>query len=328
MATALAPVGAVAAEAAQHAAAVRQQVMDRYVVQVFGSMPPMEITNLTVTRQPDYAPIFVEEQYAPVMMMPQQTVVELEGRIMRQDMMTQDPGARARRWLREATGVTEVTTTQDYNGDTRINVVAHPGVPAGQVYMVNDAMMENFRMPAMNMGDLVINDHDGAVYAYDGRGWRVGVDPAAPNPAVRNLPPMEPVMVTGAAYYADYMDASYGAKQSEARERAQKLFLETLSTKNREIYQKEKSVYVTGSRGNRFKIICQGQSGNVHWLGEDGETLGQLCAHPWESRGDGRIGSLLPDPDAWTAQLLSIKHDEEAWVRTAHTLGGRKPVYA
>ena len=66
---------------------------------------------------------------------------------------------------------------------------------------------------------------------------------------------------------------------------------------------------VTGSRGRRWRIRANGQSGNVDLIGPSGAAIGRYCAHPPE---------YLPDGDAWLAQKLIIETDEDHWLEKAN----------
>ena len=94
------------------------------------------------------------------------------------------------------------------------------------------------------------------------------------------------------------------------------LFLSTLSDEERETYEREKCIYVRGNHGRRYRIRCVGQSGNVEWVDEDGNLRGRLCAHP---RG------YVPNPDAWLAQKLILKTDENHFNATANVHQGARP---
>jgi len=104
------------------------------------------------------------------------------------------------------------------------------------------------------------------------------------------------------------------AKSVEDREaahaKALHLFLSVLRPEELETYKKEECIYVRGSRGRRYRIRCnRSQSGNVDWLDEKGNKLASLCCHPRE---------LVPNPDAWMVQKLTLEHDEDHFTQLAN----------
>ena len=74
--------------------------------------------------------------------------------------------------------------------------------------------------------------------------------------------------------------------------------------------------HVVGSRGRRYRIRAQGIDGNVEWVDNDGVVLGRLCAHP---------NGSLPMADYWLAQMLTLRHDEDAFLRVANVHAGQRP---
>jgi hypothetical protein len=80
--------------------------------------------------------------------------------------------------------------------------------------------------------------------------------------------------------------------------------------------------FVCGSRGRRYCIRTDSQSGNVDWVDDNERVLGSLCAHP------GGVDGSVPDPDAWLAQMLALETDEDSFVRVANVHRGARPALA
>jgi hypothetical protein len=98
--------------------------------------------------------------------------------------------------------------------------------------------------------------------------------------------------------------------------RARTLLDGFLSDEQKVELERKGRFFVTGSKGRRYCIRATGQSGNVDLLKPDGSLQAKLCAHP---RG------YLPDGDAWLAQMLEIRHDEDHFLRTANVHQGHLP---
>lgn len=113
-------------------------------------------------------------------------------------------------------------------------------------------------------------------------------------------------------------------REEEWRQRAaeQKRERETASARARELlrvllsdaqwarYEENGWFEVRGSKGGRWRIRDNGQSGNVDLMPEIGDERDvTYCAHPPGS---------LPDADAHAAQMLTLVTDEDAFVRTAN----------
>lgn len=114
------------------------------------------------------------------------------------------------------------------------------------------------------------------------------------------------------------------AERSEARtravSRAEELLLSMMCESQRESYRLDGTFEVMGSHGNLYRIE-RGTSGNVLWLGQDGQFLGRLCAHPTMR------DSWLPMPDVALAQMLAITTDERAFVNAANVHAGGRPTF-
>lgn len=104
-------------------------------------------------------------------------------------------------------------------------------------------------------------------------------------------------------------------EQAAADERALQLFLHTLKPDERQTYEREKCIYIRGSRGRRYRIRCgTSQSHNVEWLDDQGNRLATLCAHPRDR---------VPNPDCWMVQKLTLEHDEDHFTSTCNYNGQR-----
>lgn len=77
--------------------------------------------------------------------------------------------------------------------------------------------------------------------------------------------------------------------------------------------------HVHGSRGRRYCIRAQGQSGNVNLVDKFGVIQAKAVCSP-----SGLEGSV-PDPDAWLAQMLALQYDDDHFLRTANVHRGRLP---
>jgi hypothetical protein len=104
-----------------------------------------------------------------------------------------------------------------------------------------------------------------------------------------------------------------------ARTRARMLLGEFLSDEQKAELESHGRFHVTGSKGRRYCIRAEGQSGNVDLLKPDGNLQARLCAHP---RG------YLPEGDAWLMQMIEIRHDEDHFLRTANVHRGSLPTLA
>jgi hypothetical protein len=102
-----------------------------------------------------------------------------------------------------------------------------------------------------------------------------------------------------------------------ANARALELFLHVLKPAERETFEKEKCLYVKGSRGRRYRIRCEHtKSHNVEWLDDAGQKRASLCAYP---------GGNVPNPDAWMVQKLMLELDEDEFCRIANYSGAGRP---
>lgn len=109
---------------------------------------------------------------------------------------------------------------------------------------------------------------------------------------------------------------AHHAKYRAAQTKALRLLEYLLTAEQHAELVAHKRIHVRGSRGRRYCIHANGQSGNVHYLNDKGEIVGRLCAHP---------GGYLPDADAWLAQLLALQDNEDAFCAIANVHWGRKP---
>lgn len=105
-------------------------------------------------------------------------------------------------------------------------------------------------------------------------------------------------------------------KRQVARTRARLLLGEFLDDEQKAELDRHGRFHVTGSRGRRYCIRAEGQSGNVDLLKSDGSVQASLCAAP---RGG------LPEGDAWLMQMIEIRHDEDHFLHTANVHRGRLP---
>jgi hypothetical protein len=103
--------------------------------------------------------------------------------------------------------------------------------------------------------------------------------------------------------------AEQARARTEAWERAERLLLRWLSPGQARDYRERGWFDVAGSDGHRWRIVCQGQTGNVQLLNARGEWTHAYCAHP---RG------RLPDPAGWLAQAMAIAHDAAGFRRIAN----------
>lgn len=107
-----------------------------------------------------------------------------------------------------------------------------------------------------------------------------------------------------------------------ARARARTLLGEFLNDEQKAELERHGRFHVVGSKGRRYCIRAEGQSGNVDLLKPDGSIQARLCCHPRTSDG------YLPEEDAWLMQMIEIRHDEDHFLRTANVHRGSLPVAA
>jgi hypothetical protein len=110
------------------------------------------------------------------------------------------------------------------------------------------------------------------------------------------------------------------ARRNAAEARARELLETLLDEEQLASYRDHEFFDVTGSAGNRYRIR-RGNSGNVHWLGDEGEILGRLCAHPSLSE------DWLPLPDVAAGQMLALVTDEPTFIGHANVHEGRRPIF-
>lgn len=101
----------------------------------------------------------------------------------------------------------------------------------------------------------------------------------------------------------------------DAKQRSLELLLSLLSEDQLAEYNERSYFTVEGSSGRTYKIVCEGQTGNVQWWA-DGAFRANFCAHP---------GGDVPDPDAWLAQKLALEADDEAFLLVANIRRGFFP---
>jgi len=105
-------------------------------------------------------------------------------------------------------------------------------------------------------------------------------------------------------------------QRQAARAKARLLLGEFLDDGQKAELEHHGRFHVTGSKGRRYCIRAEGQSGNVDLLKPDGSLQARLCCHP---------GGALPEGDAWLMQMIEIRHDEDHLLRTANVHRGRLP---
>lgn len=114
-------------------------------------------------------------------------------------------------------------------------------------------------------------------------------------------------------------------QEERAADRATKMLRTMLDPEQRETFEDSEKRYfdLTGSHGTRYRIHTNGYSGNVYWLkgfpdrrykgGIRYETQGGFCGHcASDHRGD-----WIPTHDHNLTQLLELRYDEIAWLKTA-----------
>ena len=112
-------------------------------------------------------------------------------------------------------------------------------------------------------------------------------------------------------------------EQQAARTKARLLLGEFLNDEQKAELERLGRFHVTGSKGRRYCIRAEGQSGNVDLLKPDGSVQARLCCHPRRPPGDGY--DLLPEGGAWLMQMIEIRHDEDHFLRTANVHRGSLP---
>lgn len=116
-----------------------------------------------------------------------------------------------------------------------------------------------------------------------------------------------------------------GEERRAQREAAQANALELLklvmTAEEYEEYESEGFIRITGSAGNRYEIKQNGFEGNVALLDGMSEPIVRYCCHPQMFHD----GYALPDEDAWVAQILALKTDEEKFIATANVHWRRRP---
>ena len=159
-----------------------------------------------------------------------------------------------------------------------------------------------------------------AVYTYADEVWQQWVNvPSITMNGYQTVQQHTPEQIREAnERYAAERQRLHSERQA-ARARARILLGEFLTDEQKTELERHGRFHVTGSRGRRYCIRTEGQSGNVDLLTDKGQVQASLCAHP---RG------YLPDGDAWLMQMLEIRQDEDHFLRTANVHRGRLPAGA
>lgn len=117
-------------------------------------------------------------------------------------------------------------------------------------------------------------------------------------------------------------------RRNAAEARAKALLERLLNAEQRKTLAEHDYFDVVGSLGNRYRIRCSGEyQGNVRWIDDDGNQLGELCGHPdMESLDDDHntVG-YMPTSDAYIGQMLLITTDEDRFLTVANLHRGRRP---
>ena len=109
-----------------------------------------------------------------------------------------------------------------------------------------------------------------------------------------------------------------------ARDRAQTLLRSLLSVEQIAELDRNNSITVIGSEGNRFRLRATHADGNITWLDDADMVLGQLCAHP---RQHDLNGGYLPIADIIAGQVLALRHNERGLIAIANQFDGGRPRY-
>jgi hypothetical protein len=100
-----------------------------------------------------------------------------------------------------------------------------------------------------------------------------------------------------------------GAQWQAAAESAEQLLVSLLTPVQRDTYQQHGSFDIRSSRGRPWRIITDGQVGNVIMLDDTGlRGLAAACSHPLD----------MPDPAGWLAQALTLMRDEDEFLASAN----------
>lgn len=136
-------------------------------------------------------------------------------------------------------------------------------------------------------------------------------------------PALTPAQIEALTVERQAMDNRRSQLEQERREaravanvKASRLLELVLSDEQRSELKTHRRFHVRGSRGRRYCIHANGQSGNVSWVDDAGKELGRFCAHP---------AGYLPDADAWIAQALALETDEDAFLAVANLHQGTRP---
>ena len=100
------------------------------------------------------------------------------------------------------------------------------------------------------------------------------------------------------------------AERAAAVVKAKALLASMLDEQQRAQLERDKFFDFVSQTGRKMRIKSHSQSMNVDELGEDGKRIRTLCAHP--------ASYELPVEDHMVAQFLTLRHDEEAFLRVAN----------
>ena len=132
-------------------------------------------------------------------------------------------------------------------------------------------------------------------------------------PRVITLVARNPVTETDAQRAARVAARMAEEKQNRlAKKRARVLLLTHLTVAQRRAMKRTGAFRVVSrSSGNAYLIETRyGQSRNVKRLGDAGQVISTLCAHPQAVQ--------VPDEDAYLAQKLMLEHAEDEFLRIAN----------
>lgn len=112
-------------------------------------------------------------------------------------------------------------------------------------------------------------------------------------------------------YVLERLERSHRQAQAEAR--AQELLVRVLTDEQRQTFERNKYVDVTGSAGGAYRIYCgPSYSGNIRALFGMERAF---CVYPAYQRP--KDGESMPRHDAFLGQLLLIATDEPKFLKVA-----------
>lgn len=100
-------------------------------------------------------------------------------------------------------------------------------------------------------------------------------------------------------------------RSREANRRAKALLPMVLSPEERERFDQDEEIWITGSCGGRYEIQTNHYEGNVILHSERGRKIAAFCCHP-------RMNGGVPPWDAFVGQILALKADELGFLETAN----------